>query len=1469
MPRARDRAAARPEEVDEPMEEITQDAGHALRFDQPLTWRAGKPIAVGDLLRRLKTLFEELATIEQGDADRETLVPKAQELANAQLLGHKDKGVKAWTMQCVVEMFRLLAPDAPYKSSHLKQIFEIFISTIVPALGSPSDPYSQQHLGVLTSLTNVKSIILLTDIPGSDQMILTLFANCFDVVSGTARGSDGEKLPKNVEYHLTELLCILVDECTNLPPGVTDITLAQFLRADPSLVATRKGEPQPSTVLAEVTPAYNMAKSICNTNASKMSRDIGQYFSSVLIDASESFSESKTSKHTKPRGRKRTHDESEDESDHGLLTPPTEDDFAEVEKAHRLLRELWRSSPDVVQSMIPQLEAEVSAETGRLRTMAVQTIGDMIAGIGAAGPPPAPLLDPAAYPSQSLDVTFGPTTYTNVLLEPAAPYAFSSVYPNAYQSFVDRHRDKSVQVRTAWTTAAGRIVVTSGGGKGLDTDQEAQLLRHLSDMLVDQEEKVRLAAVNAVAQLDFRSIVQKLGANGGVDAPGSVLCNLADRIKDRKQMVRGTAMELLGRIWGVAAGAIAEGSERVREILGAIPTKILVAMYINEKEVNAVVQRVLYDSLLPVGYPPIKPKPGVNGDAQRVSDSQIVTDTHPDPDAIRAERVLVLVRDLDTRAKTVFFSLQQMQGRRAKYLETYIEQCEALYLAQHPSKHEDDAEESVDAKKVKDIKKKLDTLVVALSRDLPEPEVSAGHLKKFAAFHNRRCYQLIRFCYSPASDYRKITKAMKEFRKHMEEAPSTSGMGAALETLTSVVLSASLLVYNRSHVPGIMDLARKDEKGLGNAAREVLSEISNKAPEVFKVHVQELCESLKKQAPTATSQNEPTAVDTLKACAGFAQRFPDDMPKDRDFFKAMAAFAKHGTPPEAAKHAVTVIVASAEKKDMHVKEIIRYCVKDFESSGESFLSRLAALSQLRLLASKETEEHAEAIIAIAINDVLSQVGTEADESDPEWTNEIDDDLCAKLWALKILANGLRGMDTKAEEANEGLQEAQAPVYQLLNTLVDQDGQLAKTAPTAKHHKAHLRLAAAKLLLKLSCSRTKPSSSRTLDHFLTPHDFNRLARVAQDVLPEVRAGFAKTLEKYLGQGRLPNRFYGLLFIYAFEPTKAIKEARITWLRSRAAMAAKSKDPVMESVFARFLSLLAHHQDFSTEPEELEDFVEYIMFYLKTVATQDNLPLIYHIAQRVKTVADGIDPDKTENLHTLSDLAEAVIRLYQEARGWSLQLQAGKVRLPAGIFAALPSHAVAQEISERRYLPEELADRLEGLVKESMKTKKRKSDGSTDQATKKAKSAAKAEAKKAPARKASKAAKTPKKKKHVEDAAPSSERRKSTRASNAKSYAEGEDSEDDDELERWQEENEHDDDEANKENISESSPPTSDPVPAPAAVKKEKAAKKPTRAAPQRSTRATKGRAAKGGEKDVMDIPSDTEEELSDVPDDMEV
>jgi sister-chromatid-cohesion protein PDS5 len=136
-----------------------------------------------------------------------------------------------------------------------------------------------------------------------------------------------------------------------------------------------------------------------------------------------------------------------------------------------------------------------------------------------------------------------------------------------------------------------------------------------------------------------------------------------------------------------------------------------------------------------------------------------------------------------------------------------------------------------------------------------------------------------------------------------------------------------------------------------------------------------------------------------------------------------------------------------------------------------------------------------------------------------------------------------------------------------------------------------------------------------------------------------------------------------------------------------------------------TVLPSHPDYSAEPAELKDSAQYIIHYLTTVASEENIGLIYKYAERVKQARDGIAPNESDCLYILSDLAQAVIRKWEEKKGWSMQTYPAKVGLPSGIFAALPSHEVAQKIAEKQYLPEEMDDLLSHIVRKSEQKKVR--------------------------------------------------------------------------------------------------------------------------------------------------------------------
>jgi sister-chromatid-cohesion protein PDS5 len=1064
---------------------------------------------------------------------------------------------------------------------------------------------------------------------------------------------------------MTQTLVTLVDESQNLPPDVVDIIVAQFLRASlPNDAKDKKDvdDKQSTLIMKELPEAYNMSKTICNSCPEKMARYVSQYFNEVILEVTGGV--------PKTNGHRRGSDGAAESEDDDGTNGPSEADMKELRKAHKLLRELWRASPAVLQNVIPQLEAELSAENVELRLLATETLGDIISGIGAAGPPPPPIMDPAAYPPVSLESYPQRPVSDSILTTPISPQSFAQTHGGVYNSFMGRQKDKSPVVRAGWTTAIGRIIITSAGGIGLSRDEEALLINGLNEKLNDGDERVRLAAVKVVAGFGFRDIMTRLVPNGHVNKSGSVLGSFADRARDRKHNIRVEAMTGLARIWGVATGEILAGNTTVSENLGAIPSKIFDAFYANDLDLNVLLDQVMFEQLIPLSYPPTKSRKVANGDSQTQSNG-----TGPiDADKIRTQRILLLVSSLDPKSSKAFLALQARQPMYAKVLELFLKRCEEYNGGV--------AEKSKDLAVLGD---KLDAVAKWFSNLLPNPAQASQDLTRFAKLHDRRSYQLLRFAMAPESDFNTVHKAIKEFRKKF----TTGSHSHILETLDPIIYRSSCLIYNISHQPVILQFSRSDEDGLGATANVIMKEISDKHPEIFQASVKELCKAITDGAPSATKANDPGSVDTLKALASFAKDGKNKIPSDRKFIQALKDFALYGTPAKVAKYAVSILTTT-ERKEMHLKDLLDKSMEDWSYGSDHFLTKLATLSQLTLLDPKSTEDANDEILDITTQQILLKNRNPATDSDPEWQadGEVDEECEAKCWALKTLVNRLRSTTDP-----DAAKKISVPVYKLLNALIAKEGELnSKQNNTPAHHKARLRLLAAQQMLKIC-------TIKMFDELLSPSEFNRLSFVAQAHLAEIRRGFVEKLQKYIVKGRLSNRFVTIIFLTAFEPQLGFRNSIMTWIRSRVKLCSDLKNQVFESVFPRLLHLLAHHPDYSTEGEELRDHGRYILYYLMTVASEANLPHIYKYAERVKSARDALPNADSERLYLLSDLAQTLIKKWQEKKGWTMQAWPAKVGMPKGLFGPLPSHEVAQEIAEKNYLPEEMEELLDDLVRKS--------------------------------------------------------------------------------------------------------------------------------------------------------------------------
>jgi len=647
-----------------------------------------------------------------------------------------------------------------------------------------------------------------------------------------------------------------------------------------------------------------------------------------------------------------------------------------------------------------------------------------------------------------------------------------------------------------------------------------------------------------------------------------------------------------------------------------------------------------------------------------------------------------------------------------------------------------------------------------------------------------------------------LTIMQKEIVRRLDDPDS--GCTVYLQTLLPLLYQSSPLIFNRSHIPTILEYANTGKDDLGHTAHSLLTNIASSHPEVFKAHVRTMCNTIIESTPKQNTECEESVVQTLKACAGFAQKYPSEMPQDEKLRKSMVNYVLFGSPAKVGKYAVSIIASNESAGNSHLEEIVEKSIEGFKVKSPGYLTKLTALSQALLVAnaniSEETDNKIQSLVA---EEILMKLPDDIEPSDDEWRDEVDEDTEARSWAMRILVNRVRGqLLSKGDDQIIERRDAQSltrPVFYLLYKMFLQNSGMVIVDNTSvvlpEWKRSRHKLIIAKLILKLCATK------KDLDTMCTAIEFDEMIPLTQHAVETVRSEFVKTLKKYLAHARIAPRFYVMLFMLAFEPKDGLRDGTLAWLKARAATAARPEfNPSgMEMLLTRLLNALTHHpdfQDFSLEANHLDEVMTYIVYYLRAVATADNISLIHLIALKIKTIQDTADDKYNNYLYCLAEISQAVIREFAEIHNWQITSYTGKVTLPGGIYNRISDREKTAEVAHTRYSPEGYLEDLPEKVKSLVKIKKRKAGDNLNHSTSKAKKAKidadvevgsgqkktpiKSKTKATPT--TSRASKTPKKSNGVVNSKSSpvvtSATRRSTRVSNIKNYAETAGSGDDD-------------------------------------------------------------------------------------------
>ncbi|WWC86884.1 uncharacterized protein L201_001763 [Kwoniella dendrophila CBS 6074] len=426
-----------------------------LDFKEPLI-QAGKRETTDALLKRIKTLHQKLASLEQDAVEIKSMDPVRKPLIKDTILHHKDRGVKAYAACCLADLLRLYAPDAPYSESQLRDIFNFFLVQITTNLklsttstqplqisrnksnilnnesqqtssqkqsASQSQalqtnrltdiPYYTEYYHLIESLATIKSVVLVCDVPDSDTLMEGFFTGFMEIIR--------PDMNKTLIRYLRDILVALIEESSSLPQGVMDCLINQFEN-----YATR-----PEVL------SFQLTVDVCNQVADKLKRPIYAHFSEI-------------------------------QSTHGRDS--SQNDLQILEESHKLLLTIYKFCPDLLLNVVPLLEdnLRVSEETS-LRQLSVKTLGSIFSQRPGAEDP-------------------------------------SKRFPSAWRSWLSRRIDKNTNVRLTWIE----------GTKGVFTNHpevRAELQKCLIERVEDSDDRVRAALCKVIGSLDYETALHHLDAH--------------------------------------------------------------------------------------------------------------------------------------------------------------------------------------------------------------------------------------------------------------------------------------------------------------------------------------------------------------------------------------------------------------------------------------------------------------------------------------------------------------------------------------------------------------------------------------------------------------------------------------------------------------------------------------------------------------------------------------------------------------------------------------------------------------------------------------------------------------------------------------------------------------------------------------------------------------------------------------------
>ncbi|KAK7856004.1 sister chromatid cohesion protein PDS5 homolog D-like [Quercus suber] len=170
------------------------------------------PSSIDDLLTLVDKVENLLAYVEQEPSKsmRDAFLPSVKALITNKLLRHAEMDVKVSVVSCIIEITRIITPDAPYKDEQMKEIFQFIVAAFenMPHVSTCS---YKKVVSILDTITKVKLCLVMLDLE-CDALVVEMFQSFLKIIRSNH--------PPAILSAIETIMNLVIDESEDISFGL-------------------------------------------------------------------------------------------------------------------------------------------------------------------------------------------------------------------------------------------------------------------------------------------------------------------------------------------------------------------------------------------------------------------------------------------------------------------------------------------------------------------------------------------------------------------------------------------------------------------------------------------------------------------------------------------------------------------------------------------------------------------------------------------------------------------------------------------------------------------------------------------------------------------------------------------------------------------------------------------------------------------------------------------------------------------------------------------------------------------------------------------------------------------------------------------------------------------------------------------------------------------------------------------------